>query len=310
MAFAKHDKKNELAGVMKINPNDLTGPERHAYLLGSVHPRPIAFASTTDKEGKVNLSPFSFFNVFSSTPPILIFSPSRKGKDNTTKHTYNNVLEHPEVAISIVSYDMVQQMSLASTEYEQGVNEFTKSGLTEMTSDLIKPPFVKESKVSFECKVNEVKPLGDQGGAGNLVICEVLLMHIDESILDEAGKIDPWKIDNVGRLGADWYVSVQGKSIFEVAKPLKTKGIGVDQIPEFIKKSDILTGNNLGQLGNVETQPSESELEDFKNEPEVRAILDSFDDDETIDIELHKLARDLLNEGEVETAWKTLLLNR
>lgn len=293
---------------MTINPNEISVPELHGHLLGAVSPRPIAFASTMDKNGRVNLSPFSFFNVFSANPPILIFSPARRGRDNTTKHTLENVLEFPEVTISIVSYEMVEQMSLSSTEYEKGINEFIKSGFTEAPSEVVKPPFVKEAPVAFECKVIEVKSLGDQGGAGQLVICEVLRMHIKDEILDENGKIDPNKIDTVGRMGGDWYVRSSGDAIFKVAKPLTTMGIGVDQIPDTIRTSTVLTGNHLGKLGNVEALPSEEEVKDFANEPEVRAIFDSFDDEENIQLELHKLAADLLNEGEVDTAWKVLLM--
>lgn len=293
---------------MTINPTELTPPELHGYLLGAVSPRPIAFASTIDKEGNVNLSPFSFFNVFSSNPPVMIFSPSRRGKDNTTKDTLDNVLQHPEVTMNIVSYDMVQQMSLSSTEYEKRVNEFIKSGLTEVKSEKVKPPYVEEAPVAFECKVTEVKSLGEHGGAGQLVFCEVLLMHVKDEILGADGRIDPNKLDSVGRMGGNWYVRASGDAIFEVAKPIKTMGIGIDQIPDRIRVSTVLTGNHLGMLGNVENLPSEEELSDFSNEPEVRAILDSFDDEENVQLELHKLAADLLNEGEVETAWKVLMI--
>lgn len=293
---------------MTIDPKELPVPKLHGYLLGAVSPRPVAFASTVDKDGNVNLSPFSFFNVFSANPPVMIFSPSRRGRDNTTKHTLENVLEHPEVTINIVSYEMVQQMSLSSTEYGKGVNEFVKSGFTEAKSDVVKPPYVKEAPVAFECKVNEVKSLGEEGGAGQLVICEVLRIHVKEEILDEDGRIDPNKIDTVGRMGGDWYVRSSGDAIFKVAKPLTTMGIGVDQIPDHIRTSTVLTGNHLGQLGNVENLPSNDEVEDFSSEPEVRAILDSFDDEENIQLELHKLAADLLNEGEVDTAWKVLMM--
>lgn len=293
---------------MIVDPKQIPVPQLHGYLLGSVSPRPIAFVSTMDNQGNVNLSPFSFFNVFSANPPVLIFSPARRGRDNTTKHTLENVLEHPEVTVNMVSYDMVQQMSLSSTEYEKGVNEFVKAGFTEGKSKQVKPPFVKEAPVSFECKVMEVKSLGDQGGAGQLVICEILLMHINEAVLGGDGKIDPQKIDHVGRMGGNWYVRASGESIFEVAKPLTTRGIGVDQLPDHIRLSSILTGNHLGMLGNVEAIPSEQEVEDFKGEPEVRAILDSFDDEENIQLELHKLAVGLLNEGELDTAWKVLMM--
>lgn len=294
--------------VMTIDPKEIPVSKLHGYLLGAVTPRPIAFASTVDKEGNVNLSPFSFFNVFSANPPVMIFSPARRGRDNTTKHTLENVLEHPEVTINVVSFDMVQQMSLSSTEYGKGVNEFTKAGFTEVKAEVVKPPYVKEAPVAFECKVMEVKSLGDQGGAGQLVICEVLRIHIKEEILDEDGRIDPNKIDTVGRMGGDWYVRSSGDAIFKVAKPLTTMGIGVDQIPDNIRTSTVLTGNHLGQLGNVEQLPSEEEVQDFSSEPEVRAILDSFDDEENIQLELHKLAADLLNEGEVDTAWKVLMM--
>ncbi|MBC6408918.1 MAG: flavin reductase family protein [Ekhidna sp.] len=293
---------------MIIDPKGISTSELHGYLLGAVTPRPIAFASTVDKAGNVNLSPFSFFNVFSANPPILIFSPSRRGRDNTTKHTLDNVLEHPETVVSIVSYEMVQQMSLSSTEYEKGINEFTKAGFNQEPSDRVKPPRVLEAPVSFECKVQEVKSLGKEGGAGQLVICEVLLIHLDEKILDENGRINPNKLNAVGRMGGDWYVKAFGDAIFEVAKPLKTKGMGVDRIPDRIRISTVLTGNHLGMLGNVEQLPPRKDVQDFANEPEVSAILDSFDDEENIRLELHKLAAKLLNEGEVDTAWKVLMI--
>ncbi len=293
---------------MTIDPKEIPVPQLHSHLLSAVAPRPIAFASTVDKEGNVNLSPFSFFNVFSANPPVMIFSPARRGRDNTTKHTLENVKEHAEVVVNVVSYDMVQQMSLSSTEYEKGINEFVKAGFTEVKSERVAPPRVKEAPVSFECKVIEVKSLGEQGGAGQLVICDVLLMHIADRILDENGKIDPNKIDLVARMGGNWYSRAKGDAIFEVTKPLTTMGIGVDQIPDRIRTSTVLTGNHLGQLGNVEALPTEEEVRDFENEPEVRSILDSFDDDENIQLELHKLAADLLNEGEVDTAWKVLMM--
>lgn len=293
---------------MTIDPKEISVPELHGHLLSSVAPRPIAFASTVDKSGNVNLSPFSFFNVFSANPPIMIFSPARRGRDNTTKHTLENVREHSEVVINVVSYDMVQQMSLSSTEYGKGVNEFEKAGFSEMKSMRVMPPRVKEAPVSFECKVQEVKSLGEEGGAGQLVICEVLLIHINDDVLNENRKIDPNKIDLVSRMGGNWYARASGDAIFEVAKPLTTMGIGVDQLPKNIKNSTVLTSNHLGQLGNVESIPSQEDASFFANEPEVRAILDSFDDEENVQTELHKLAADLLDEGEVDTAWKVLMI--
>jgi flavin reductase (DIM6/NTAB) family NADH-FMN oxidoreductase RutF len=286
--------------MLTIDPKEISVGKMHAYLLGAVTPRPIAFASTVDKNGNVNLSPFSFFNCFGANPPILIFSPARRGRDNTTKHTYENLKEVPEVVINVVNYDMVQQTSLASTEYPQGVNEFVKAGFTEVSSVKIKPPRVGESPIAMECKVLQIIETGDQGAAGNLVICQIELMHIKEEILGEDGKIDPWKLDAVARLGSDWYCRVQGDSIFKVPKPLDKVGIGVDQIPEAIRKSKILTGNDLGLLGNVEKLPDQNSIAEFQNRYEVKiAIQDG-------EIARHKLAHQLIEDGKVEEAWKVL----
>lgn len=293
--------------MLTINPKDIPVPKLHGYLLSAVAPRPIAFASTVDKKGNVNLSPFSFFNVFSANPPIAIFSPARRGRDNTTKHTYENVKAHPEVVINIVNHAIVQQMSLSSTEYADEVNEFTKAGLTELKSELVTPPRVAESPVQLECKVQEVKELGDQGGAGNLVICEVVRIHIREEYLDNDQKLDTEKLDLVGRMGANWYVRANGDALFEVAKPLTTLGIGVDQIPEDIRNSTILTGNNLGQLGNVENLPDETTVNEFKL-IELSDLFQEYEDDAPqLEIELHKLAKEYLDKNEVDEAWKTLL---
>lgn len=290
-----------------IKPSDLSVPAFHQLLLGAVSPRPIAFASTVDKEGNVNLSPFSFFNVFSANPPILIFSPARRVRDNTTKHTHENILEVPEVTINIVNYAMVEQMSLASTEYDKGVDEFRKSGFTPVDSEMVKPPRVKESPVAFECKVIEVKALGEEGGAGNLIICEVLQAHVSEEIY-KGGKIDPYQLDSVGRMGANYYCRAQGDAIFEVAKPLQKQGIGVDSIPRSIRNSKILTGNDLGKLGNVESLPGEKEVDAFAQEPEISAILQDADlAPDNVQTELHKLASKYLLEGDIENAWKVLL---
>ena len=237
-----------------IDPKAVSTAALHGYMLGAVTPRPIAFASTIDSAGNVNLSPFSFFNVFSANPPIMIFSPARRGRDNTTKHTYENVLQVKEVVINIVNYDIVQQMSLSSTEYGKGVNEFEKAGLTPLPSQTIKPPRVAESPVQFECRVNEVISLGTEGGAGNLVICEVLKMHINEAVLDPDGKIDPVKLDAVSRMGGNWYGRAK-QGMFEVPKPLSRLGIGFDQLPEAIRTSKLLTGNDLAKLANVEVLP-------------------------------------------------------
>lgn len=289
--------------MLTINPKEIPVAKMHSYLLGAITPRPIAFASTIDKNGNVNLSPFSFFNCFGANPPILIFSPARRGKDNTTKHTYENVREVSEVVINIVNYPMVQQASLASTEYAKGVNEFVKAGFTEVPSLRVKPPRVGESPISMECKVLQVIQTGDGGAAGNLVICEVLLMHIKEEVLGEDGRIDPWKLDAVARLGSDWYCRVQGDSIFRVVKPLDKLGIGIDQLPENIRKSKILTGNDLGLLGNVEQLPDQSSIDEFKKSYQVKTALQGGD------VALHQLAHEFLKEEKVTEAWKVLLAN-
>jgi len=282
-------------------------PQLHGYLLGGIAPRPIAFASTIDADGNVNLSPFSYFNVFSAAPPILIFSPARSGRNNTTKHSHDNVKEVPEVVINVVNYAMVEQMSLSSTAYPKGVNEFTKSGFTPVASEMVKPPRVKESPMQMECEVREVIELEDTGGAGNLIVCEIKLIHLSEDILDENGKIDQTKLDPVGRMGGNYYVRAHGNALFEVTKPITTLGIGVDQIPEDIKNSSILTGNDLGKLGNVESLPDETEVNDYKLVELSDLFVELEDDAKQLEEELHKMAHDLLEQGKVEDAWKTLL---
>lgn len=288
--------------MLSISSKDLSPAQLQSYLQGAVSPRPIAFASTIDASGKPNLSPFSFFNVFSTNPPILIFSPARRVRDNTTKHTLENVMTTKEVVINVVNYDIVQQMSLSSTEYEKGVNEFIKAGLTQIPSHLVKPYRVAESPVQFECKVNQIIPLGQEAGAGNLVICEVLKIHINEAILDENGVIDQYKIDLVSRMGGNWY-SRSNQGLFEVPKPLSKLGIGVDQIPDFIKKSLIFDGNDLGMLGNIESLPSQEEISIFVNENfAVKGILSSDDQDK-----IHLKAKEYLNKQDILSAWKVLL---
>lgn len=291
-----------------INPKEISTQELHGYLLGAVSPRPIAFASTIDKDGNVNLSPYSFFNIFGSNPPILIFSPARRVRDNTTKHSLENVLEVPEVVINIVDYAMVEQMSLASTEYEKGVNEFVKAGLTEAQSTMVKPPRVKESPAAFECKVLQVIPTGEEGGAGNLVICEVVLAHFQDHIFDEQGKIDPFKIDTVARMGGDWYCRANGDALFEIEKPVRNKGIGVDAIPAHIRLSVVLTGNHLGKLGNVETLPSAEAIASRAASPAIQDLkLRLQQDEEGYRYHLHLLAKDALDAGRVQEAWEILL---
>lgn len=279
------------------------------YLQYAIAPRPICFASTIDSAGNINLSPFSFFNMFSTQPPICVFSPARRVRDNTTKHTLENVLEVKECVINIVNYDMVQQMSLASTEYGKGVNEFEKAGFTMLKSDLVKPPRVAEAPVQFECLVNEVIPLGDKHGAGNLVLAEIKLIHIKEEILDADGKIDQQKIDLVARLGGDWYCRVTEDNLFKVAKPLSRLGIGVDALPRSIRFSKVLTGNDLGMLGNVEQLPGEEEIELVAFNPDVKDVLDATIGDVTNrERALHELAKKYLSDGNVDLALKIALL--
>jgi len=295
--------------LLTLNISDLTPVELQNYLQYAIAPRPICFASTIDAEGNINLSPFSFFNMFSTNPPICIFSPSRRVRDNTTKHSLENVLKVKECVINIVNYDMVQQMSLASTEYAKGVNEFEKAGFTMLKSDLVRPPRVAEAPVQFECVVNEVIALGDQHGAGNLVLAEIKVIHINEAVLDENGKIDQHKMDLVARLGGDWYCRVTSDNLFKVAKPLAKLGIGVDCLPQAVRFSKVLTGNDLGMLGNVEQLPTDEEIDLISTNPEVKEILDATIGDSTNrERELHELARKFLNGGDVDLALKIVLL--
>lgn len=289
--------------MLSIDPHSTPNAQMHAYLQGAIIPRPIALASTIDSAGNVNLSPFSFFNVFGSNPPILVFSPARRGRDNTTKHTYENLREVPEVVIHTVTYSMVQQVSLASTEYAKGINEFVKAGFTDVPSDLVKPPRVAESPIAMECKVLEIISTGDKGGAGNLVVCEVVRMHISETVLDAVGRIDPFKLDAVARLGADWYCHVQGEAIFHVAKPLDRQGIGVDQLPAHIRLSNVLTGNDLGKLGNTEHLPDLEAIESIRSNIEVQEALRGGE------IARHTLAHKYLENNQVAEAWKILLIS-
>jgi len=290
---------------MKIIPGEIKTAQLHAYLLGSIAPRPICFASTIDNNGVSNLSPFSFFNVFGSKPPILIFSPSRRVRDNTIKHSLENVYETKEVVINVVNYNIVQQANLTSCEYPKGTDEFVKAGFTAVKSDMVKPFRVKESPVQLECKVLQVIETGKEGGAANLIICEVLCMHIDDHVLDEQGRIDPHKIDLVARMGGDYYCRASGSAIFEVHKPNVELGIGVDALPEAIRHSHILTGNNLGILGNCTSIPIVSGMftDDRLNE-----ILKGYTHDEDAKTEaLHQYAKELLDAGKVTIAWQVLL---
>lgn len=288
--------------MASFNPQDLSTGILHSYLLSAVAPRPIAFASTIDADGNPNLSPFSFFNVFSANPPILIFSPARRVRDNTTKHTLENVKAIKEVVINVVNYDMVHQASLASTEYPKGTNEFEKAGLTMLSSDIVKPFRVAESPVQFECKVNEIIHLGTEGGAGNLVICEVVKLHISEDVLNDDQTINQEALDLVARAGGSYYSRAK-KGFFEIPKPSRNMGIGVDQMPDDVKNSMILTGNNLGMLANVESLPNANDVNKF-----IEDISERYPDLKTASHrEKHKLAQNYLSYGDVESAWKLLL---
>ena len=292
--------------IKTISPSDVSQPELHSYLLAAVAPRPICFASTVDKDGNVNLSPFSFFNVFSSNPPVLIFSPARSGRDGSMKHTHQNVLEVPEVVINIVNYPMVEQMSLSSTAYDKGVNEFEKAGFTQVKSDVVTPPRVGEAPVALECTVTQVIPLADAPGAGNLVLARVERMHIQEEYLDADGQLDTQKLDLIGRMGGSWYTRSSGDSLFEIPKPLRTKGIGVDSLPEAVVQSTVLTGNNLGRLGNLEALPSPQAIADILKDSEVMFILEATD---TILLKekAHQLAKNWIETNRADEALALLL---
>ncbi len=290
---------------MVFDLKELSTVERQYYLQHVVAPRPVCFASTIDKDGKVNLSPFSFFNLFSSNPPVVIFSPSRRVRDNTTKHTLQNLLEVPEVVINIVSYDMVQQTSLASCEFPKGVDEFVKAGFTKEPATVVKPPMVNESKVKLECVVNEIKSLGNEGGAGQLVICEVLRIHIDDSLLDDDKKMDQTKLELIARLGGDWYCRVSKNSLFMVPKPNIKLGIGIDALPESIRNSRLLTGNHLGMLGNVHELPV---VEPSFDDGHLKSIFQYYAlNPADMEREVHAYAAKLLDQNKVAEAWQVLL---
>jgi len=294
--------------MLEINPKDLSTKDLHGHLLSSVGPRPIALVSTIDNEGRPNLSPFSFFNVFSANPPIAIFSPARRVRNNTTKHTLQNAALTKEVVINVVSFPIVEQTSLSSTDYKEGVNEFIKSGLTPLESIQVKPYRVKESPVHMECLVKDIISLGEEGGAGNLVVCEIVKMHISENVLNEHHQIDPNKIDLVGRMGANWYCRASNTSLFEVQKPNSKIGIGYDQLPQHIRDSDILSGNDLAKLANVKSLPSMEDVEKFKENENLVQILKSSVDEEQTRKNLHYHCKKLLQQNKVLDAWCTLLI--
>ena len=290
---------------MKIIPGEIKTGELHAYLLGTVAPRPICFASTVDAAGNPNLSPFSFFNAFGSNPTTLIFSPARRVRDNTTKHTLQNIYETKEVVINVVNYAMVQQASLSSCEYPKGVDEFKKAGFTKLASEKVSPFRVAESPIQMECKVRDIIETGKEGGAANLIICEVLVMHINDAVLDEKKQIDPHKIDLVARMGGDFYCRASGAAVFEVTKPHTQLGIGVDALPESIRNSRILTGNNLGQLANVNEMPF---VDPAFDDDKLKNIIQYYSiNPDDMDTELHRYAKELLDAGKVNEAWQILL---
>jgi len=291
--------------MFRIVPGEIAHPKLHHYLLGGIAPRPIAFASTVDARGNSNLSPFSFFNVFGYNPTTLIFSPSLRGRDGSPKNTLENLRIVPEVVINVVTYEMVNQASLASTEYPYGVDEFTKAGFSKLSSELVRPFRVKESPLQMECRVREIIETGSGGGAANLVICELLVMHISEEILGEDGLIDQQKIRLVGRLGKDYYVKAFGDAIFEVEKPLQRMGIGIDALPEKIRNSHLLNGNELGMLGNLESLPNAKDIISLREDHEIKQILELSADAET---ELHLLAKKYLGKGQSFEALKVLML--
>lgn len=293
--------------MLSLDPKELTVQRLHQLLLGAIGPRPIAFASTLDAQGNANLAPFSFFNVFSANPPILVFSPARSGRTGQSKDTYNNAKAIPEVVINVVNYNMVHQMSLASSPYAPGVDEFVKAGFTALASHKVAPFRVAEAPVQFECKVQQIIELGQEGGAGNLIICEVLQMHIHESLLNEHGLIDQHKIDLVARMGADWYCRANTASMFEIKKPISTCGIGYDALPPDIKNSQVLSANDLGQLAGIEELPNETDVNEYKLIELSSLFLDLEANANALETALHHKAKELLSENQLEEAWLTLL---
>ena len=294
-----------MTGTTSIDPASISTTEMHKILLTAVAPRPIAFASTIDSKGNVNLSPFSFFNVFSANPPILIFSPARRTRDNTIKHTLENVREIKEVVINTVNFPMVEQMSLSSTEYDKGVNEFKKSGLISIPSVKVSPPRVAESPVSFECIVDNIIELGNQGGAGNLIISRVVYIHINDKYLGDNGEITTQKLDLVARMGSNWYTRVSKESLFEIPKPILAKGVGVDNLPKHIFKTNVLSGNNIGRLGNVEKIPTAEEIDQFKNTPKLVKALQDPEYQKKL-IAIHRIAKNHIENNNLDLAIKTV----
>ncbi|MEM9325158.1 MAG: flavin reductase family protein [Bacteroidota bacterium] len=294
---------------LTLNPQDLDNRELHSWLLMTIAPRPIGFVSSIDQSGNVNLSPFSYFNVFSVKPPVLIFSPSLTSKGAGKKDTHRNVTEVKEVVINVVNHNIVEQMSLASGNYQKDIDEFVKAGLTPLPSDIVKPPRVLQSPVSFECRVNDVIVLGSEAGSGNLVICEVLRMHIDQATLGTDGRVDPDKMDLVGRMGGSGYVRASGHALFEVSRASVQPGVGVDQLPRSIRNSHILTANNLGQLGTAGRLPSKDEVQEASVSPEVHEIILEYDNrrDEIKD-SLHELGQHYLTKNQVHHALKILMV--
>lgn len=293
--------------MLSLDPKELTVQRLHQLLLGAIGPRPIAFASTLDADGNANLAPFSFFNVFSANPPILVFSPARSGRTGQSKDTFNNAKAIPEVVINVVNYNMVHQMSLASSPYAPGVDEFIKAGFTPLASEKVAPFRVAEAPVQFECKVNQIIELGQEGGAGNLIICEVLQLHIQEELLNENGLIDQHKIDLVARMGGDWYCRANTTSMFEIKKPITTCGIGYDALPQDIKSSQVLSANDLGQLAGIEELPNETDVNEYKLLELSTLFLELEHDASALEAALHSNAHELLAQNKLEEAWLTLL---
>ena len=291
-----------------IDPKELSTSEFYQYMVEAVVPRPIAFASTVDSAGRVNLSPYSFFNAMSSHPPVLVFSPVNRTRDNTSKDTLDNVREHGEVVINIVNYAVAEQMSLASASYERGVNEFAKAGLTEVPSIHVRPPRVAECPVAFECRVQQIVPLGSEGGAGHLVVCEILLAHVNEAVLDEQQHIDPYRLDAIGRMGGSLYCRASGDALFEISRPGREVGIGVDQLPAAIRESDVLTGSDLARLASVGEVPTKAAHSEHADDPAIVAVQNAYADMVDLRKQLHQVAREFLQKGENEKAWAALLI--
>ncbi len=289
-----------------ITPGEVETKDLHQFILGAVAPRPIAFVSTIDDDGIPNIAPYSFFNAFSSNPPVLVFSSNRRVADNTTKDTLHNVELNQELVVNVVNYEIVHQMALASISYPSDIDEFAKSGLTPIPADLVKPFRIKESPAHFECKVSEIITLGNHGGAGHLIICNVLRMHVCESVIDDKNRINPHKMDLVGRMGRSHYVRAQGEAVFDLYQSVMKPALGFDSLPKHILNSNVLSGSDIAKMAGLYKFPDVNELADLmKNNHDLKSVFSSAESSDNILIDnLHRLVKNTIDDGRIEEAFQ------